>query len=168
MDWELLRNGSGYVDYTAYSAMTNCMKGNKNMRTGEIWETEKAGGVGYAVVIADHGNFTTSMYLFDQTINDKAIEIKADQIMHGDPRKLSYVHSDKLTRFVRKLTDDEFQKILVKVGEALGLSYKERKEPEIMEKPDNSLEIQLLTAEKEVYKELYEKLLDSVLNNAGR
>lgn len=33
MNYDLLRNGSGYIDYTAYRAMKNYQKGERNMAT---------------------------------------------------------------------------------------------------------------------------------------
>lgn len=164
MDYELLRNGSGYKDYTAYQAMTNCLKGYKNMRQGEILETEKQDAIGYVVIIADHGNFNTGLYLYDEPgFGDGSIEIKTNKIMYADPRMVSFVHSDRLKKLVRKLNEDKLQEIRLKVGKALGFSNIVQENSE-----KNNLEIELITAEKEVYKELYEKLLEAVLSNAGR
>lgn len=171
IDKELLRNGSGYVDPTAYAALTEVQKGeNMDNKTGEIWEvTDNKGYVKECIIIADHGSCSTILRLFDEDNGYNDIQVNCRGIKYTDSRKLQYCFDSACTGFIRKLSEQEFETIKTKVAASIGIKaqvvevVKEVAE-EALQIPDN-LELERTKAQLEVYKGLYEDLLKGVLRN---
>ena len=172
IDNELLRNGSGYVDPTAYTALLEVQKGeNMDKRTGEIWEVQYNNGyVKECIVIADHGSCCTILQLRDD--DDKGfcdLEVNCRGIRFADSRKPQYAFDNALVSFVRKLSDQEFDTIKNKVAASLGIKAQvvevvKEVAAEALQLPEN-LELAKVQAQLEVYKGLYEDLLKGVLRN---
>jgi len=173
IDKELLRNGYGYVDPTAYKALLEVQKGEPmEMRTGEIWEvTSNNGWVKESIILADHGKVCTILQLIDEDNGHTDIQVNCRGIKFTDSRKLQYCFDNACTGFIRKLSEQEFETIMKKVAASLGIKaqvVEVVKEVEIVKEtevlPDN-LELERTKAQLEVYKGLYEDLLKDVLHN---
>ena len=179
-DLEFKRNGSGYYDPTAYKAMKNYMEGEE-MKQGEVWEIQLNNGMTKeAIVIVDHGNFSSILQLTEN--NDFGnIEVNCHGVKYTDPRRLQYAFNNNFTSFIRTLKAEEFDQIMDSIADALGLYVEPEKlsnQPEkvvekIVEVPaisDNAADLAAITlectkaqAERDVFKGLYEKLLESVM-----
>lgn len=173
IDKELLRNGSGYVDPTAYKALLEVQKGEPmENRTGELWEvTNNKGYVNECIILADHGKVCTILQLIDEDNGYSDIQVNCRGIKFTDSRKLQYCFDNACTGFIRKLSEQEFEAIMKKVAASLGIKaqvVEVVKEVEIVKEtealPDN-LELAKVQAQLEVYKGLYEDLLKGVLRN---
>lgn len=127
---ELLRNGSGYVDMTAYKALKKVEKSmnggiekmEKVFIPGEIWESKTNNAENeYYLIVAVQDNVCNVLKLKSE--EDKShgnIEVIAKEKMYTDAGLISYVSKWKLCRFVRVLTGAEFEKVKTCILEKLG------------------------------------------------
>ena len=102
---ELKRNGSGYVDPTAYKALKN-IEGGHNMRAGEIWEVKTGKEFRYAVVIAVHPKICNVLVLNEERKSEDDIEVIAKGIKYTDPRMLSYTYNNLFVNFILHSSDE--------------------------------------------------------------
>lgn len=173
MDNDLLRNGSGIVDYTAYRAITNISKGEQTMKAGDIWEVEMNNGTSKEVVIlAARNGYCTVLVLGDY--NDGYPVISREQ-KYTDVGRVQYIFNDSFTNFVKQLSDVVFADLKAAVAEALGIEQKTVEVPvetvieKVVEVPvpmrcsDSTAELVAAKAEANVYKNLYEQLLGKLL-----
>jgi transcriptional regulator with XRE-family HTH domain len=131
----LLRNGSGYVDPTAYKALkkvetemsaTGGVKMKNEFKPGEIWEsvTDKPEYIYYLVVgVQKNALNVLKLKHLDEEHPKKTqdnIEIVAKGIVYTDAGLLAYVPKRKLTGFIRRLTDEEFATVKTCILEKLG------------------------------------------------
>lgn len=112
---DLLRNGSGYVDITAYKAIKNVER-NMNMancKRGEIFEvrmnnsdeTRKA-----LVISADFRigrTFQSVVFLCDEQEQEDWVPVVCRGMMYADCSKISYVDAKRLYSFIRTATENE-------------------------------------------------------------
>ena len=171
IDNELLRNGSGYVDPTAYAALIEVQKGEPmEMKTGELWEVKNnKGWVNECIILADYGKLCTILQLVDEDNGFNDIQVNCRGIKYADSRKLQYCFESACTGFIRKLSEQEFDTIMKKVAASLGIKAQvvevvKEIAAEALQIPDN-LELERTKAQLEVYKGLYEDLLKGVLQN---
>lgn len=178
IDMEVMRNGSGYCDPTAYKAITNCMKGEKKkmeLYNGDIFEIEQMNGViKEAVVLAVHNKFVTVLFLSD---NERLpYEVNCRGIKYTHPAMLQYTYNDRFRTFIRKMKDEEFNDLLKAAVESLGYepSEKEAKKeapveyvrsenfmiPETEQLKTDLIKVQ---AERDIYKSLYENLIGNMI-----
>lgn len=171
VDKELLRNGSGYVDPTAYKALLEVQRGEKmEKKTGEIWEQEtNKGYMREVIVLADHNGCCTILQLIEGENPHCDIKVNCRGEKFTDSKKLQYCFDDSLTSFIRKLSDEEFSTILNKVANSLGIKQKvvEVVKEVKTETPvaNHHLELEKTKALLEEYKGLYSDLLKDVLRN---
>lgn len=153
MDSEIARNGSGYYDPTAFEAMKNIIKKKVDkMKHGEIWEIQQNNGqFKNVIVLASHNDIAQVLHISEYG-GDNSIEVNC-------------------------LNDEEFEAIMDAVAEGLGLatSYEKAVEPvqeewhpipEVLDRlPFDGESEELIKAktERDVYKDLYEKLLADVM-----
>lgn len=174
MDKELKYNADGYYDPTAYMALNNVQKGEsmKENRTGEIWEIELSeGNIFYAIIIADDGNIVNFIRLIDEATKNSDIELNCCGIKYASSRMVQYCFTQKVVLFTRKLTDDEFSDILQKVADSLGIEFiweelgviEKASEPVKYEAISFDAELEKTKAQLEVYKDLYESLLQKMV-----
>ena len=131
---ELLRNGSGYVDPTAYKALKKVetemsanggAKMTNEFKPGEIWEgeTERNETVYYLIVgVQNYFCNVLKLKRFDEKHPENTrgnIEVIAKGIMYTDAGMISYASKRKLTGFVRRLTDEEFTTVKTCILEKL-------------------------------------------------
>lgn len=193
MDNELLRNGSGYVDFTAYMAIKNYVQdGEAKMeyKRGEIFEysangydTKKA-----LVVSADFrkdGRFISVIVLSDEIKGENMVPVVCGGQMYADCGMVSFATNDRLGNYLRTASKAEMELVDEGIAKCLGI------EPKIIEKPvevsvDNTEKIEefkrqlkeqqlvpvqsdstkmaALKAELNVYRGLYENLLAKVIS----
>jgi hypothetical protein len=178
---ELMRNGSGYVDFTAYTALKNIEKEKKAMfKRGEIFEYEMKdrGDVKMALVVsADfraNDRFINIIILNENPVGEVTVPIICRGQMYADCGMVSFAHTDRMLDFVRKATDEEMAQIDAGIMECLGLERKKLPEAKIPEFKEIALmpepkvetyseELAMAKAEANIYKGLYEKLLEKVV-----
>lgn len=180
---DLLRNGSGYVDFVAFEAIKNIEKEKKAMfKRGEIFEYEMRdrGDVKMALVVsADFrasDRYISVIVLNENPVGEVTVPIVCRGKMYADCGMVSFAHTDRILEFVRKATDEEMAQIDAGIMECLGLndisiptvSVAEAMKPMLVKEAEPKVEIfseELATAKAEanVYKDLYEKLLDKML-----
>lgn len=191
---DLRRNGSGYIDQTAYKAIRN-IEGVREMERGEIYEVQYNGDYKEAVVIAVHPNLCTVLMLDDKQYNN-SVQVVSTSIRYANPEMLSYKTKRDFGRFVKIMKDDEFKVLMNQVMRKLQVcdfcdtydeTENEKLKAELMEctkerdyfeaqmkiaKRDTGksedmmalwLEIKGVEAERDLYKQCYEKLLDKLV-----
>ena len=125
MDKELLYNGSGVKDITAYKAILQSGgTGNMNnyeINKGEIWEVDNNGSSRLVVILACFERYAATVMLQDQLPGSNAVEVRARDIMYADAGRLGYMFYDKMVDFVRTLSDAEYQELRQGIATALGL-----------------------------------------------
>ena len=127
MDKDILRNGSGINDYTAYNAIKSYEKGEKKMeiQAGEIYEVKrKDGDFATALVISVHENTCNILYLYDK-MTEGAVKVISRGVKYTDVQRIQYTFNTLVRTFVRKLKDEEFAEIMDKVRESLGFEKNE-------------------------------------------
>lgn len=140
MDYELLRNGSGYYDPTAYEALKNFKGVTKTMigfRHGEIYEVETLHGYRQGIIVSSNdrvdSRYINVIIMNDKQLFDIDIPIVCQGIRYACPEKVSLVHVDKIGNFIKLATDEELAQIDAGIAKALGLQYMESKECEAVE-----------------------------------
>lgn len=186
-DKKLNKNAEGYSDPTASKAVNNYINDNETMKAGEIWEIKMNNGKYQDILIlAVNGTVATCLNLLDMYASN-LIEVICQGIRYIDTRKMQFAYQDMASNFIRKLSDDEFDKILDDVARKLGIDTKTViqkvevpvEEPRQPKKPAITLAANALTlnpieseeliktkAERDIFKGLYEKLLADVMKGA--
>ncbi len=130
MDKELLYNGSGVKDITAYKAILQSGgTGNMNnyeINKGEIWEVDNNGSSRLVVVLACFERYAATVMLQDQLPGSSAVEVRARDIMYADAGRLGWTFYDKMVDFVRALTIEEETELRQAIAAALELRQVEQ------------------------------------------
>lgn len=165
------------------------MKGYE-INKGEIWEVDGNGnGIKLVVVLSCYEKYAATVMLQDQEPGSNAVAVRARSIMYADAGRLGYTFYDKMVDFVRALSVEEDQELRQAIGAAMeipedearldsmaadanreidGLQYEiAQLRKEAKEKAEELAELTLRLAaarqEAEIYKGLYERLLDKAL-----
>lgn len=187
---ELKRNGSGYYDPTAYKAMKNYENGGVNMEInkGEVWEVEHGRYIKTAIVLAHHGSYCSVLLLEDEYRESINIQINARGIKYSESGFVQYKFTNAFITFVRKLTDEEFKDVCIKVAKSLDLEAEiDVFDETILAEKDAEIEalkahikvlveqnaevhhsitertVIELTVERDLYKAQYEKMLERLI-----
>ena len=181
MEYGINRNGSGYADPTAYDAIKNIMKSEEktmNFYRGDIVDFELNNGLSKeAVILSVHDNYSSVVVLWDK---EKPYIVNCRGMKYTDPGMVQYVFNDKITGFVRSMSDQEYADIMQAVVDSLGYEAPEQvKKAEVKEAaPEEFIppvavdgpfniafreEMVQIKAERNVYKELYENLINSMI-----
>ena len=190
MDKELFRNGSGYVDITAYKALSNIEKENNKMEfnRGEIFEYEEVGRETYrkALIISAefraNDRFQSVILLTEEPKGEINVPIVCEGMMYADCGMVSFATVNRIGRYIRTATAAEMAQIDECVAKCLGIervdvgmplgSIAEAVEPIIAEdatpisKPSVTFfseELATAKAEAKIFKDLYENLLAKVM-----
>lgn len=118
---ELLRNGSGYVDLTAYKAIKNA-DGGVIMNKGEIWTIKHGKYTRMAVVLAVHERVCNVLVLNDEKSSENDFEVIAKGVKYTDPCMISYAFNDNFLEFVKCMKDHEFETLTDIVRGELGFN----------------------------------------------
>lgn len=177
---DLLRNGSGYVDITAYKAIKNVER-NMNMancKRGEIFEVRMTNSDEIRKALVVSADFRTGrtwqsvLILMDEQKQEDWVPVVCRGMMYADCSKLSYIDSNRLYSYIRTATEDEMAAVDAMIAEYLGLKLENKAEcvPGIIEytEPvqmlsDNSEELAAVKKEAEIYKDLYNQLLEKLI-----
>ena len=185
MDRELFRNGSGYADPTAYKAMITMEEKNMEVRPYEIWKYTVNGNEKIGVAMAHYDAVVAMMPLFEKSFLG-SVEIPT---LHGPryahPVRMTYVLESRLVEYVQDVSESAVNDIMNLFHECYSEIIPEADihaanrfapcapgvpgpilPPGNVEYPDNTeLQIRLEgeRREKEVYKGLYESLLDKLI-----
>ena len=185
MDRELFRNGSGYADPTAYRAMIMMEEKSMETKPFEIWKYEISTGEKMGIVMAQEGNIISVLPLFDRSFAG-GIEITTVQgVRFVHPIRMAHVGESKLISYVQDVPEDSVNDIMnifsdvysdvIWAAESILPEDAESRgfgapgtilPPGNVEYPDSTeLQIRLEgeRREKEVYKGLYESLLDKLI-----
>lgn len=183
---ELFRNGSGYVDITAYKAINNIERSNSGMKyqRGEIfeyemrdrYETKKA-----LVVSANFragGRYISIIVMTDEPKGEVSVPIVCQGMMYADCGMVSFATDDRFGNYIRSASAEEMAQIDEGIARCLGIEQKTVEVPveKIVEVPGNvvsitdlssdegfSEELATAKAEAKIFKDLYEKLLAKVM-----
>lgn len=156
MNNDVLRNGSGINDYTAYKAIMNTEKGANKMeiQKGEIYEAKRTDGKFMnVIVLAVHSDVCNVLALTDE-MHEGSMKVICQGEKYTSAHRIQYVFNSQLRRFIRKLKDDEFAEIMDKVAESLGIESEitENKHPDIVAW-DKEKEVECYKTENEKLKE---------------
>lgn len=160
---------------------------------GEIWEIETANGSTREVLLVQcFDDYAAALTLTDYQPNHTYMQIKSQDLKYMDCGRLGYVFYDKFVKFIRMVSDEELKEIQYRIASALDLPALEAAEaaesapapvtaetdtatqPQDDDAPeskcelqqllmDSALELQGMTRERDVYKELYNQLLGKLL-----
>lgn len=171
IDKELQRNGSGYEALKGYKKMEN--------RAGEIWTmamNNTSGMERQFLILADHGSFCTGVMLSDIEKDEHDIRVASRSMMYANSGMISYGFTDRLIDYVKTVPDADMDRILHNVADSLGINHTHVFIPPTDSQPQISFtsegfsatipdteEITRLKAQLEIYKDLYNDLLDSVI-----
>lgn len=131
------RNGEGYPDPTAGTAIRNIEKEErrKNMSdtyyTGDIIEAEeKTGIIGTYAIVATHETYMTALRLEEMRTERVTYEVIAKEKMYTDPGRLVPVYNNKIRGLVRSMSDKETDNLRREVKDALCLNEDDFEETE--------------------------------------
>ena len=180
----MVRDGSGYVDFTAYQAMKNIEKGQNNMKCkhGDIFEYKlSTGEMKLAVIVSpdwrSDDRYVNVICMTDELKGDISVPVSTVHgLMYADCKMVSFADTRRLDSFVQSVKEAEMQKIDEGIAECLGI------EPQVIEKEvvkevikevpkevvkevatTDRVELAKAKAEADVYKSLYEQLLAKVM-----
>ena len=159
---------------------------------GEIWEIETTNGSTREVLLVQcFDDYAAALTLTDYQPNHTYMQIKSQDLRYMDCGRLGYVFYDKFVKFIRMVSDEELREIQYRIASALdlpALEITETAEPaptpvaaeadtatqqqddapeskcELQQLlMDSALELEGMTRERDVYKELYGQLLGKLL-----
>lgn len=187
-DFEIIRNGSGYVDVTAYKAITNYQKEVEKMEynRGEIYEYEMNNNMGIKKALIVSANFRNGygylniIVLTDEEKRDAyTVPIVCTGMMYADCAMVSFGRKHQLGNYIRTATDAEMKQIDEGIAKCLGieiepvymdsneeierLQHELKKCNNIIPVCDNTEELMQAKAEAGIYKNLYEQLLAKMI-----
>lgn len=177
MDNELLRNASGYVDYTAYKAIKNYQEGEEmEYKRGDIiWYETHSGKFKKALIVsADYrkGSFYQSIIvLTDEPKTEDSVPVVCGGMMYVDCGMVSFAQIDRINEYIRTASDEEMAQVDEILAKNLGIERKTVKVPKDnvavveskLELAKVSKELTKAKAEVGIYKDLYESLLAKML-----
>ncbi len=118
-DFGLNRNGSGYYDETAYKAFMGMAK------AGDIWTTFD--GREEVLILKNQGTLCNCLSLTDKAGDARCIEISRYDFnvydggtAYTNPSMVKYLFHSRLGKFVQRIPDAEFERVMEAVEDALG------------------------------------------------
>lgn len=117
-DVSIKRNASGYYDETPYKAVF------MGAQPGEIWNTTQ--GKEY-LIVAKHNNNLYTVLALQENYKPDHLEITSRQQMYVNPAMIQYLFGQVLNDFVKELPEEEFNKVLEAVSDALCITVKVNK-----------------------------------------
>lgn len=109
---DLLRNGSGYIDITAYIAIKNLDKGEKEMgfNRGEVYEYETAGGIRNALIVSANSRandrYINIILLNDERRGDSCPITMVGGVMYANCSMITLTTSDKILGFIKTVKEN--------------------------------------------------------------
>lgn len=147
---------------------------------GEIWEIETTNGSTREVLLVQcFDDYAAALTLTDYQPNHTYMQIKSQDLRYMDCGRLGYVFYDKFVKFIRMVSDEELREIQYRIASALDLPAPVAAEADTATQQqddapeskcelqqllmDSALELEGMTRERDVYKELYGQLLGKLL-----
>lgn len=136
---EMMVNGSGYYDFTAYLALKDIKEGEimgvrEDYADGDIVTVEKNNGlVEEMLLLKCHDGYASATILREKPPFENAVPVISRQKMYIDAGRLCYAFYDMITGFVKSISDDDLERVRRDIGNALGigsLAIPEAKEPQ--------------------------------------
>lgn len=173
--FSIAKNAEGYTDPTAFTALKATIKAEKEKSKMEVY----AGDICWFkqtvsqnerlfIVLNTNGKSSVGLQLCDDDRLPYAIKVQS--VMYTNPMLVTYAYNDNATNYVRSLSSDEMAELLEAVVKALGYKPPVASKPAIQTKPaepakvsDASVKLAEVSAERNIYKNLYEQLLNSVI-----
>ena len=124
---EMMLNGSGYYDFTAYLAIKDIKEGvmmgvRSDYADGDIVTVEKNNGYTEEMLLLKcHDGYASATILRDKPPFENAVPVISRQKMYLDAGRLCYVFYDMITGFVKSVSDEDLEKVRQKIAEALGI-----------------------------------------------
>lgn len=161
---DLLRNGSGYIDPTAYAAMKNIEKEQKEMyKRGQIYEYEVKPDEWRAALVVS-ADFRAKDALLNIIVLDNECN-GANCVVYGNYfvncGKVSFGWSTKMGKYIGTLDSSYMDEIDAEIMHCLGLERAEKTQT-VSTPPDPlNFDVELVEAKTEarIYRELYERLM---------
>ena len=111
-DFRLDGNKRGYRDEAVYNAIKSVEGVKEVVKSGEIWQMEKAnGGTQEAYIIKAFENVSVILTLSEDVRNTGEIPVQSRAHMWTDPRKIRFTYNSNFTDFVKKVPEDEAERI---------------------------------------------------------
>lgn len=164
---------------------------SKAAYTGEIWEMETMNGqIREVLLVQCFTGYAAVLTLVDTEPDENGLSIRSRSKKWTDCGKLGYVFYNKLTTMIRSMSDKEMLEVCDSIGETLGIqvgTFAELAESAPAEElsaaveenatqddgalpkeaaqmmMDSALALEGMTRERDIYKHLYETLLDKVM-----
>ena len=162
---ELLRNGSGYIDPTAYEAMKNYDKEQREMkfRRGYIYDYEvKPNDIRPAIVIsADFRAGDDVLNVIVLSTERKTIrDVLVSGCYYADPCTVSFARATRMGECICGTTEYEMEFLDSEIVRCLGLGGKVEQKTivEVAEPQNFAVELAEARTEARIYRELYERL----------
>jgi hypothetical protein len=185
MDYEILRNGSGYVDPTAYKAIKKYQEGEEmEYKRGDIVWYETYGGKFKQALIVSGDYRRNNMYqsiicLTEEPKTEDSVPIVCGGMMYVDCGMVSFAPLDRINDYIRTASAEEMAQVDAILAKNLGIEQKKLELPDgkvaktqadtvaIVETKLNyakaNEELMQAKAEAGIYKDLYEKLLAKMI-----
>ena len=137
-----MKNGEGYADPTAATAIKNACKsvqGNTmTLYEGDIVEIgESRGSVGTYVAVAVHDTYAEVLKLMRTQTPSAPYRIVAREEMYTDPGRLTYATFDRVQTFIRSMSAKEIKNLKEAVKETLGFSEADQSSEEKVKDLEN-------------------------------
>ena len=165
MSEDLRKNGEGYCDKTAYAAMKNVMKEEETVevKRGEIWEVDQSNGLVKEVLcIQPFSGYFEHIMLTDKKPGENSVIIRSREMMYSDVGRVSYSLTSRAASYIRTVPEDEMAEILKKIACALNIGNASVTEP--VSDPYQAEKVIGLEKERDIYKHLYNDLLEKVIS----
>mgnify|MGYP004500756545 CR=1 FL=1 len=110
--FSLSKNKQGYYDETAYKAIKAVEETMEKVNSGEIWQMQKANGESQeAYIVKAFDNVSVILMLSEDVRNPGEIQVQSRAQMWADPRRIRFTYNSNFTDFIKKVPDDEVEKI---------------------------------------------------------
>ena len=151
-EFSMKRNGSGYVDPTAYVAINDAPKG------GEIWQLSNGAEI---LILKNHGTMSTAIKLTDRP-NPGAVEVISRQIKYADMRFVQYAFNSDLRQYVKTLPEPDYLAIMERFSDAMSITIKVKKADQTDEIAKQAQYITELESAQMEQKTIIENLRDDI------
>lgn len=184
-DYEILRNGSGYVDPTAYKAIKKYEEGEEmEYKRGDIvWYETHSGKFKQALIVSanyrKNNMYQSIICLTEEPKTEDSVPIICGGMMYADCGMVSFAQIDRFNDYIRTASTEEMAQVVEVLAKNLGIEQKKLELPNgkaVQSQTDTvaivetklelakaSEELTTAKAEASIYKDLYEKLLAKVM-----
>lgn len=155
------KNSEGYMDLTPYFAIRNA-EGERMDRKGQVWWVKTGTGKKKAVVFNDQGDVCNVCLLYANPQDDESVRVRNEW---ASPRIPSYVLDYNFMEVICKATEQEMIALTNAIQDCLQFPVVEKVVEKVVEvekertTDEKDIEIAKVTAERDIYKDLFEKVM---------